>query len=289
MPRYVDELGDAVRQTIRAFHGSPYDFDKFDASKIGTGEGLQAYGHGLYFAGDEGVARHYRDALAPDEDIEVPHLLSEEMNQVWREYNEIASKYGDWSRTNAAGDYKTNPFTEARDSAAAALSDVQKRVHEATRNPGRLYEVEIGHPEESLLNWDRPTAPAGGVGARAADVLRAVRPMDISESDLGYIRSLRPGEYSQPAFGSSIHGVESALRDMVRDPAGAAELRNAGIPGVRYLDGISRQQGGGTKNYVVFPGAEDAIRILRKYGWMIPATLAADAAIDGERPGQVAR
>src|SRR6185312_26485 len=35
---------------IRAFHGSPYAFDKFDLSKIGTGEGAQAYGHGLYFA-----------------------------------------------------------------------------------------------------------------------------------------------------------------------------------------------------------------------------------------------
>jgi len=32
-------------------------------SKIGTGEGAQAYGHGLYFAENEGVARSYRDAL----------------------------------------------------------------------------------------------------------------------------------------------------------------------------------------------------------------------------------
>ena len=39
-----------VVQGIRAYHGSPHDFDKFDLSKIGTGEGAQAYGHGLYFA-----------------------------------------------------------------------------------------------------------------------------------------------------------------------------------------------------------------------------------------------
>ena len=36
---------------IRAYHGSPYDFPAFDISKIGTGEGAQAYGHGLYFRG----------------------------------------------------------------------------------------------------------------------------------------------------------------------------------------------------------------------------------------------
>lgn len=33
----LDELGDAVRSVIRAYHGSPHDFDRFDASKIGTG------------------------------------------------------------------------------------------------------------------------------------------------------------------------------------------------------------------------------------------------------------
>lgn len=48
---------------FNVFHGSPHSFDAFDASKIGTGEGAQAYGHGLYFADNEGVARSYRDDL----------------------------------------------------------------------------------------------------------------------------------------------------------------------------------------------------------------------------------
>src|SRR5215472_5232639 len=50
--------------SIRAYHGSPYAFEKFDPAKIGTGEGAQAYGHGLYFAGSEAVARNYRDKLS---------------------------------------------------------------------------------------------------------------------------------------------------------------------------------------------------------------------------------
>src|SRR5215469_8900609 len=37
-------------EPIHAFHGSPYDFEKFSSANIGTGEGAQAYGHGLYFA-----------------------------------------------------------------------------------------------------------------------------------------------------------------------------------------------------------------------------------------------
>jgi hypothetical protein len=43
---------------ITAYHGSPHKFSKFDMSKIGTGEGAQAYGHGLYFAENPNVARN---------------------------------------------------------------------------------------------------------------------------------------------------------------------------------------------------------------------------------------
>ena len=49
---------------VRAYHGSPHSFERFDTSKIGTGEGNQAYGHGLYFAEAEKVAQQYRDQLA---------------------------------------------------------------------------------------------------------------------------------------------------------------------------------------------------------------------------------
>ena len=39
------------------YHGSPHKFDRFDASKIGTGEGAQAYGHGIYTAENPGIAQ----------------------------------------------------------------------------------------------------------------------------------------------------------------------------------------------------------------------------------------
>jgi hypothetical protein len=46
------------------YHGSPHKFDKFDSSKIGTGEGAQAYGHGLYFAQNPEIAGFYQKALS---------------------------------------------------------------------------------------------------------------------------------------------------------------------------------------------------------------------------------
>jgi len=42
------------------WHGSPHKFDAFDASKIGTGEGAQAYGHGLYLADSPTIAKNYQ-------------------------------------------------------------------------------------------------------------------------------------------------------------------------------------------------------------------------------------
>ena len=44
-------LGTALKPSqpypLTVYHGSPHQFDKFDSSRIGTGEGAQAYGHGL--------------------------------------------------------------------------------------------------------------------------------------------------------------------------------------------------------------------------------------------------
>lgn len=47
-----------------AWHGSPHDFDEFDLGAIGTGEGNQAHGWGLYFAKKKSVSRNYQKVLA---------------------------------------------------------------------------------------------------------------------------------------------------------------------------------------------------------------------------------
>lgn len=49
---------------IKAYHGSPHKFDRFDLSKLKTGQGATMYGEGLYFAQHPDVAQSYRTALA---------------------------------------------------------------------------------------------------------------------------------------------------------------------------------------------------------------------------------
>ena len=57
-------LLDGERYQVSAFHGSPHEIaDKFRTDKIGTGEGVQAFGWGLYFTEKEDIARWYADKL----------------------------------------------------------------------------------------------------------------------------------------------------------------------------------------------------------------------------------
>ena len=49
-----------------AYHGSPHKFDRFDLGAIGTGEGAQAHGWGLYFAADKKIAEGYKEKLSKE-------------------------------------------------------------------------------------------------------------------------------------------------------------------------------------------------------------------------------
>lgn len=46
-----------------AWHGSPYDFEHFDLGAMGSGEGRQVHGWGLYFAKDRKISEGYKDFL----------------------------------------------------------------------------------------------------------------------------------------------------------------------------------------------------------------------------------
>ena len=62
-----------------AWHGSPHDFDTFDLGAIGTGEGNQAHGWGLYFAKKKSVSRNYQKELAKRLGTTSPKLFKVEI------------------------------------------------------------------------------------------------------------------------------------------------------------------------------------------------------------------
>jgi hypothetical protein len=279
---FTDEAGDAIRQLskpIRAYHGSPHSFDAFDASKIGTGEGAQAYGHGLYFAGSEDTADFYRRKLAEDGDA--PERWA-------RDYWAAQAQPGSFGSPEEAYDYLLSHIRSIRNAGPGSSYSPGLKKHYAaaekwllSQSPytvpdpirqGHMYEVEIGHPEESLLDYDRPFATPGGI--RGAAVLRQENPDILTEPML---RALRDGSWRFESYAGWQNAAE-ALARLPKTQSGAQALMEAGVPGIRYLDGGSRAAGDGTRNYVIFPGAEDKIRILRKFGLLAP--MAAGAAME---------
>lgn len=65
-----------------AYHGSPHIFSKFLKAKIGTGEGHQVYGHGLYFAENPAVAKGYANEVKNMPEIDRINTELDRLNKI---------------------------------------------------------------------------------------------------------------------------------------------------------------------------------------------------------------
>lgn len=317
---------------LRAFHGSPHRFDRFDISKIGTGEGHQAYGHGLYFAEDEGVARNYRRQLSqpgPEDGVLVDDVPIGELrglrpgDDVWdravgetfssgetarrlsrpgEDISEVAraimqqrvrdlvdsaerplrqaERFGRFPGSDADREWALRDVEFSRRLAREVEGLAGRRI--GYREPGAMYEVRLDADRDRMLNWDAPLREQpDAVRALAADRLR--RDPFIGQAVQG---EMLPASmvYNRlgRSYGASVQG---------NGYAASSALREAGVPGIRYLDGNSRGAGIGTSNFVMFD--DEPIEIIRRYaqGGMVPGGGAAEglirqaAAPSGNLPG----
>jgi hypothetical protein len=160
-------------QAIKAYHGSPHDFEAFDTSKIGTGEGAQAYGHGLYFAENPEVAAEYRKQLSGHDllTVRVPGKAPIAGNAI-DDIGLQAVQFLERGKQDA-GQFPHNTAYYAQKRADAAAQGlpgaaernalVKARIDEWAnakigyeRNPGRTYEVGINAHPDQFLDWDKP-------------------------------------------------------------------------------------------------------------------------------------
>jgi len=273
----LDEAGDAVRKVIRAYHGSPYDFDRFDASKIGTGEGAQAYGHGLYFSEAEPVAEWYRRELSGAPEV----FVGGEPLPPSRSLSDSPRERAIRLLQKSAIPYYDNPVQAVREAMLDASDqyggrDVQPIIDSLMRfksdgvsfgpRPGKTYEVEIAHPESAYLDFDAP------MSAQGPGVIKALQNLD----------AVPELPSSVPWEPTGQHAYKRLVELRLANSRGAARkaselLAMEGVPGIRYLDEYSRGAKAGTHNIVAFPGTEDSIRILRKFGLMAPIAAGATA------------
>lgn len=248
---------------IRAFHGSPHTFDRFSLAKIGTGEGAQAYGHGLYFAGNEGVAKGYRESLSPKGKMTIG---GQKFN--WNNPTDVASFLMSEANGDRAGALvKAAIYGRNATKRDAKIYEAAKGVLSSSDDirpldtPGSMYEVNLRTSPERLLDWDAPLSAQ-------PDVVRG------AIAQLPYAETAAKWSTSNPNAPSvrlledarSHYAVNAGL-----DTRGAknkidlsSDLRKSGIDGIQYLDAGSRAAGDGTRNYVMFD--DKLIDILRRYG-----------------------
>jgi hypothetical protein len=247
---------------ITAYHGSPYQFDEFDASKIGTGEGAQAYGHGLYFAENPKVAKTYAQTGAP---FTVDGMTWTEIQNRWnkdlpwdrgmkRAINALADEQGDiaaaLSKLRTGGPMSVDAADALQSMVAAG------RIKPVTN--ANLYKVDI--PDEAvakMLDWDKPLSeqPQGVV--------------DLVRQRLKDQKYLGPNDNGPRQLNAAIrswrmeHGgmADSPMEALVAGRGGllgtspeevSANLHSSGVPGIKYLDQGSRVAGEGTHNFVLF-------------------------------------
>ena len=274
------EGGEVDEPGITAYHGSPHDFERFDTSKIGTGEGAQAYGHGLYFAENPAVAKSYRPIASENKPVPIT-VDGEKFENPTAMQKLVAQHRGNvdavhkamsphWERAalafqSAPQDPDDLAYMLAEDDHQQALAQKAeleglrgKKVehdysghHQGHALAGHSYEVYINSHPDHFLDWDAPLNQQTG---------RVKRFLELSSKLDGKPIENITGEQWLKNLGVQF------LQEGAKNPSAAISehLKRQGISGIKYLDQGSRSsEHKGTRNYVVFD--DKLVNVKRKY------------------------
>jgi hypothetical protein len=236
-------------QPLTAYHGTPHTIQgQFDINKVGTGEGAQAYGHGMYFAENPAVAKQY----ATDRSYVGKVMAGTPDNTPWdaqRIAQDTLNVHGDnaiaqlQSTLKANSQLKNPKQVEANKQIEDAIDILKTNQLQPT---GNLYKVDI--PDEylpSMVNWDQQLK-------NQPEIIKTFIKKNIDDLTAD-MHKFKP-DSQKDVIWDRLKGID--LMTWANEKYGkikAAELLNSeGIKGIRYLDEGSRGTGKGTNNFVVF-------------------------------------
>lgn len=267
-----------------AYHGSPHEFEQFDSSKIGTGEGAQAFGYGHYLAENEGVARSYRDKLTNlGDDIKLgnyeydPATLRSYINDPKELDRDIKLVKSQLEKTKKL--FQNHPDGDVYINSAQRYVDHYENLKRIPMDQwpeipqGHMYHVRVKAKPEHFLDWDAPLSEQHPQVVQALD--------QAFPSAMDYWRSVEGkagdnGGHFHAVAAEDLSGSTKKGHEQI-----ASKLQAAGIPGIKYFDRDSRDKGKGTRNYVIFD--PDMIQVKRRYadgGQIMPQRdLGADPAV----------
>jgi hypothetical protein len=275
---------------LDVYHGTPHRFPgteenplgEFDASKIGTGEGAQAYGHGIYLAQKPEVAQDYQFMLSKidPETVTYQGKPAQHWYDTAQAEQDRAHRLRDKTaidRANAKLAYWENVMTRrhpedvkrvANDpddgwkTFADYANSLDMNKFGGVGEAGSLYKADL--PDEMIdrmLDWDKPLREqAPNIQEVVSRYIIEMEPYLPSNSRMKYLA------LNQRVRDADITGAElyKNAQELLGSQLTAALLKKQGIPGIRYLDAGSRDGGSGTRNFVVFPGEEKKVKILER-------------------------
>ncbi len=274
---------------IIAFHGSGADFNKFEIGMIGTGEGNQAFGHGLYFTDNEDIARFYKESVGQDNSylkingIELDSIYSENNEEKFADYLRNTIVLEDYDDAVAVLDNLGQGLFSLDDADGMAFSSLtprQKQIYEIIKkditepeiNEGKMYKVGLAPQLDELIDYDAP------LSAQSNKVKEALKPI-YEKYELPEYEPFFALQTKFPGFVGNNKVTPSMLSE---------ELSNAGLKGIKYRSSNSRTQSTGSakpeQNYVIFD--DSMIKIMEKYGIVGPVAITSLAATqNGEQDG----
>ena len=256
---------------IIAFHGSGADFDQFRMDKIGTGEGNQAFGYGLYFTDSEDIAKFYKNSVGTPINIDgkdfVPknYKISEIVQQNSKDKEKIKEKLLDYIQ-----EFRDNPYAEIQDAQSIINSINDNTIN--LDNAGKTYKVALAPKPDELLDYDKPLSEQSDLVKSKLQELNIIRPgtnLELIESaDYFKQNGIDPTGKELMDFVATTLPAEdfySPNRTQIVPKKISEKLNSVGIKGIKYkagqLSGIQKSE---SKNYVIFD--ENLINILAKYG-----------------------
>jgi hypothetical protein len=291
-------LGKPPISELDVYHGTPHKYapteanplGEFDASKIGTGEGAQAFGHGIYLAQKPEVAQDYQFMLSKidPETVTYQGKPAQHWYDTAQAEQDRAHRLRDKAaidRANAKLAYWENVMTRrhpedvkrvANDpddgwkTFADYANSLDMNKFGGVGEAGSLYKADL--PDQMIdrmLDWDKP------LSEQHPEVQRI-----IGEEIKRIGGSAHTGEraYRELMFEARMQGKKSGssvMKNNLEANEASKRLQELGIPGIKYADAGSRGQGGsGTRNFVVFPGEEKKVRILERNGQPAPERIA---------------
>jgi hypothetical protein len=281
--RLASALRRGPMQELDVYHGTPHRFPEteanplgeFDASKVGTGEGAQAYGHGIYLAESPEVAIDYKENLQTTDTLLNGKKVFP-IDPAFSAATRISARGYDTALAETRRDMTSEFLTpQGREFAAKLHQQIQELKGAKIENvpSGSVYKADL--PDEMIdrmLDWDKPLSEQSEAVRKAfakADERARFGPLKKNAPILDPEEKHLRGQDAYRALANALSETGVIRRGSTAvdgsDKAVSEYLRQLGIPGVRYLDAGSRgKDGTGTRNFVVFPGEEKKVKILRR-------------------------